>query len=207
MRCWISDIHDARKDFLPEDSRLTSDNLSVVPKYAYTSTGWPPATDPKNVVSSILKATGCAPIPTRAYRLAGCHGWALSFGTKPSIGRFIVTINDKDHEILLVEAEISQNHLNKQKQNPKASKTFPIEKSAATNPVDPAKSQDSVRIDRLEAKFADFEVKQSRLENKIDNRFDDLGSTLRQLLAQTNGPRGRSPTGESPPSKHLKGPE
>lgn len=106
-RAWDSGIASVRTAVLPGDARLTKENLAIVPKFTYNATGWPPAIDPQAVVSSTLQAVGLAPIPTKAFRAGGVHGWVLAFGSKPSVQRFSLEINKGTFEILLVEEELT----------------------------------------------------------------------------------------------------
>ena len=77
--------------------------FAAVPRVTLQSTGWPPASEPKDIISATKKATGLAPIPSKAFRLNGVFGWTLSFEKKPSIMTFTIEINGRLHEVLLVE--------------------------------------------------------------------------------------------------------
>ena len=88
VRAWNDNIASIRRAVLPTDPRLTKENMSVVPKFPFKSSGWPPAIEPCFVVTSTLQATGVAPIPTRAFRTGGVYSWSLAFDAKPSVLRF-----------------------------------------------------------------------------------------------------------------------
>ena len=46
VRSWTNNVAYMRKAVIPSDSRITTENISVVPRFSYKSTGWPPAVDP-----------------------------------------------------------------------------------------------------------------------------------------------------------------
>lgn len=92
-----------RKAVIPSDSRITTENISVIPRYSCKSTGWPPAVDPPNIVQAVAKAVGQPPIPTKAFRSSGVHGWLIAFEHRPTVLKFALEINGITHEILLVE--------------------------------------------------------------------------------------------------------
>lgn len=46
-----------------------------------------------------------------------------------------------------------------------------------------------------------MESRQTRIEEKFDAKFDDISSSLRQLLQAAHATRARDPTGETPAAK------
>ena len=210
LRVWSTKIGAARSTLLAGDPRITKDNQDVVPKHVYEAAGWPVGSTAANVVHATLQATKAAPIPTRTFRVAGVVTWILAFDRKPGIDRFTIEANGIPHEILLRES--AQGSLQKPPaakgigKKGKQAKTFDPAggKQSQFVPVQPGNSQDSARIDRLEERFNNFEVKHSRFEEKVDSRFEHISDSLRQLL-QTVGPsRSREITGETPPAKQAK---
>ena len=99
VRAWNDNIASIRRAVLPTDPRLTKENMHVVPRFPFNSSGWPPAIQPCFVVSSTLQATSHAPIPTRAFRTGGVYSWSLAFDKKPSVLRFTLDINGSTFEI------------------------------------------------------------------------------------------------------------
>ena len=70
--------------------------------------------------------------------------------------------------------------------------------------------QDKKRIDLLEHRFDSLqqqvtaiEHKQTSMESKLDQRFNDIGDTLRQLV-QLSTNRTHEPSGETPPPKNQR---
>ena len=57
------------------------------------------------------------------------------------------------------------------------------------------------RITKLEERFDQLEQRQVRVESKVDARFEEISSSLRQLL-QASQTRTRVPSGETPAPKH-----
>ena len=102
-RAWTDHVAELRKAVMAGDNRITMEYIAVVPRVTLQSTGWPPASEPKDIISATKKATGLAPIPSKAFRLNGVFGWTLSFEKKPSIMTFTIEINGRPHEVLLVE--------------------------------------------------------------------------------------------------------
>ena len=209
VRSWTANIAYMRKAVIPSDPRLTSDNIGVVPRHSYRATGWPPAVDPGNVVTSITKAIGLPPIPTKAFRANGVHGWIVAFESKPTTVKFALQINGNTYEILLVEesafplAKPLQRQQNATKKNRISEVAGPSPKISqpSVHFVPTSSSAESQRIDRLEQRFEALESRQGRMEQKFDERFSDISSSLRQLLQAANAPRAREPTGESPAPK------
>ena len=211
VRCWTDQIATVRKTVLAGDCRLTNDNLAVVPRHVYDSTGWPAAMEPKHVVSSVLQATQLPPVPMRAFRNNGVHGWSLAFATQPTIVNFVVEINGKSHQILLAEPKPSLfNRQAKAQSKPtKSSKQTQRSSNFEKSPPQPIvfptvhRSAEEERIAKLEDRMDKMDCRQSRIENKLDTRFDEVGSMLRQLLTSQSS-RDRDSTGETPPPKHPK---
>ena len=211
LRVWAKDIANARRMFLASDSRITKDNEHVVPRLTYESSGWPNTIEAASVIKTVLEATGAAPIPTRAYRVAGVFSWSLAFQTAPTKERFIVEVGGKSHEILLVPT------LNRY--NPKATAAQqatkakrgkqnvpePTHQPPTTVPLgNPAARQETQRLDRLEEKVIELETRQNRFERKFDERLDGVDSALRQLLQRSEPGRAREATGDTPPPKQSK---
>ena len=205
-RAWTSAVAEMRKALLSADPRITAENISVIPKFTYQTTGWPASTEPRDVVVATLKATGLPPLPSRAFRTNGVCGWTLAFQKRPTIAKFSVDVNGKLHEILLVE---DTGALAVKSQTRSAGTKKPTEAaqkpSRPDNPPTLQFSAEAVRLDRLQEKFTVLEGRQSRMEAKFDSRFDDISSSLRQLLQAANVPRDRSPSGETPAPKHQRG--
>ena len=204
-RIWIAHISAARSLLLSADSRLTKDNIHVVPRHTIELAGWPAATAAEHVVSSTLQALKLAVIPLRTFRVGGVHVWVVTTDSKPSQSSFSAQINAEISEILV--QEVANPHppragkgtqKGKQKSKPQAPATWTL----AASPPPSAKSDDQ-RIDRLEQRFEKLEAKQQSFEAKVDTRFGDIQDSLRQLLAHAVQ-RPREPTGETPPSKLLK---
>ena len=129
----------------------------------------------------------------------------MAFQKRPSIAKFSVEVNGKLHEILLVEEILAAPAKPPGRSGGKKGNEPPRQPTC----VEPAPatqfSAENVRLDRLEEKFSVLEGRQSRMEAKFDSRFDDISSSLRQLLHAANVPRDRSPTGETPAPKHQRG--
>ena len=205
-RAWTSHVAEMRKAILSGDPRITAENISVIPKITYQTTGWPASTEPRDVITATLKATGLPPLPSRAFRSNGVCGWTLAFQKRPAIAKFSVEVNGKLHEILLVEDVGPAPTRPPARQG--AKRTADSSKlGTRPEPAPPSQfSPDAARLDRLEEKFNVLEGRQSRMETKFDSRFDDISSSLRQLLQAANAPRERSPSGETPAPKHSRGP-
>ena len=62
---------------------------------------------------------------------------------------------------------------------------------------------DNQRIAKLEERFDQLEQRQVRVESKVDARFEEISSSLRQLL-QASQTRTRDPSGETPAPKHAR---
>ena len=205
-RAWTANVAEMRKAILSADSRITAENISVIPKFTYQTTGWPASTEPRDVITATLKATGLPPLPSRAFRSNGVCGWTMAFQKRPSIAKFSVEVNGKLHEILLVEEILAAPAKPPGRSNGKKGNEPPRQQSRAEPPPATQYNAENIRLDRLEEKFSVLEGRQSRMEAKFDNRFDDISSSLRQLLHAANVPRDRSPTGETPAPKHQRGP-
>lgn len=209
VRSWTSNIAYMRKAVIPSDPRITTDNIAVIPRHSYRATGWPPAVDPSNVVASITKAIGLPPIPTKAFRSNGVHGWIVAFESKPTTAKFALQINGHTHEILLVEESAFPlaKPLQRQQNNTKSSRPSEPAGSVTKSPqpdlrfVAAHSSADAQRIDKLEQRFEALESRQGRMEQKVDERFSDIANSLRQLLQAANAPRARESTGDTPAPK------
>lgn len=101
LRVWIKSIASARRALLPMDSRLCDDNISVVPRFQYVTSGWPTEAQALNVIQAIKAATGKALMPSRAWR--GVRHWLVSFEERPTMTSFTLKVNDKETEILLTQ--------------------------------------------------------------------------------------------------------
>lgn len=214
-RAWDKGIEAVRRAVLPTDARLTKDNMSVVPKVQFQSTGWPAAIEPASVVSCTLAAVGLAPVPSKAFRSGGVHGWILGFASVPSVLRFTLDINTSTYEILLVEEDKSfkprpqGRPLGRQQGKPgeqaghpgPGSKTDLLPSSRV--PTVSVQSHDTHRLQALEARFDKLESRQNRMEEKVDSRFSEISSSLCQLL-NAAGSHAREPTGETPAPKHQR---
>ena len=205
-RAWTANVAEMRKAILSADSRITAENISVIPKFTYQTTGWPASTEPRDVITATLKATGLPPLPSRAFRSNGVCGWTMAFQKRPSIAKFSVEVNGKLHEILLVEEILTGQAKPPGRSSGKKVNDPPRQQSRAEPAIAPQYHAENIRLDRLEEKFSVLEGRQSRMEAKFDSRFDDISSSLRQLLHAANVPRDRSPTGETPAPKHQRGP-
>ena len=102
LRVWTTHIAQARAKLMHDDARLTDVNRHVIPVVQFESSGWPTAIEVAEVIKAVNTATGCPPVPTRAYRAAGVHCWSLAFGAAPSKVRFTIDVSGSLHEILLV---------------------------------------------------------------------------------------------------------
>lgn len=206
VRAWNPNIAAIRKAVLPTDPRLTPENLSVVPRFSFQSSGWPPAIEPCSIVASTKQATGLAPVPTRAFRFGGVYGWNLAFDAKPKIDRFTLDINGSTFEILLVEEcmlpppKPQRNQQKKDKMPPPGGNTAAAVSKSAPFVPQPPFSGESQRIAKLEEKFDLMEQRQSRIEHKVDARFEEISSSLRQLLHASTS-RSRESTGDTPAAK------
>ncbi|CAK9094328.1 Uncharacterized protein SCF082_LOCUS44343 [Durusdinium trenchii] len=210
VRAWSSEIAEVRRKLLPMDARLNDTNIKVVPRFLVDASGWPPGASPTDVIETVAKAVSQAPIPTRTFRAAGVHTWQFNFQTMPTVLTFTVKINGALHQILLTPTPPTTKGGGKGKnRNPKKTATkedepFP---PAVTSIAAVAAQHDKKRLDHLENKFetlqkqvCGIEHKQTNLESKLDQRFNDIGDTLRQLV-QLSTNRAHEPTGESPPPK------
>ena len=207
VRCWISAIAKARRTVLAADNRITEDNIATVPRHVKDSTGWPPAVEPKHVIKAVLSATSQAPVPMRAYRSAGVHGWSLAFQDLPKLETFTVEINDKTFQILLSDPQPTPFNRAPKLPQPRSKTavghaTLPPPPPA---PMFPSAQQtaETQRIDRLEQRLDAMDHRQSKFETKLDSKFDEVSSILRQLVSQSSQ-RDRSPTGDTPPPKNAR---
>ena len=196
-RSWTSKVAEMRKAILSGDAHTTSENIAVIPKFTYQTTGWPASTEPRDVITATLKATSLPPLPSRA-RSNGVCGWTLAFQKRPAISKFSVEVNGKLREILLVEENSPPPTRPPPRQGAKRSAET-AKPQPRPEPAPPMQfSPDAARLDRLEEKFNVLEGRQSRMESEFDSRFDDISSSLRQLLQAASLPRERSPSGETP---------
>ena len=192
------------------DARIAPENVMVIPKLQYESSGWPTSFEVANVIKMVKAATGQAPIPTRAYRVAGVHSWSLSFQDPPSKDKFTIEVTNQRHEILLVESHHKftpkmNNRQAKQNKNAKTSQDSALpDRSNSALHVVASPSVESARIDMLESKVNDLEKRQTRFEQKFDSRLDTVDSALRQLLQRSEPARSRDTTGDTPPPKFPK---
>ena len=211
VRVWTDSIKEARTALLAGDPRLVPENLHVIPRHTVELSGWPAATDAANVVKSTLAAISTPVVPLRTYRAAGVHTWVVAVDAIPKVSRFTLDINDDLVEILLQEAPAQQQvrpskgkAKGKGKQSKQSSPRSDQSFAWSAKPVVPApsKAEDS-RLDRLEDRFDKLEARQVNFESKVDNKFDNIQDSLRQLLANTN-PRARDPSGDTPQPKFPK---
>ena len=93
LRVWAKQIAAARLALLPTDQRLTDDNRHVVPRVTIQASGWPPGTEPPQLIKSTLDATGIAMVPTRTFRAAGVHVWILTAESIPKVTRFTLDVS------------------------------------------------------------------------------------------------------------------
>ena len=127
LRVWADEVAQARKMYMADDRRITTENAHVVPRHTYESSGWPTSIEASSVIHAVKEATGVPPIPTRAYRAAGVYSWSLAFQTPPDKDRFIVEVGGQLHEILLVPA---QNRYNPKAQHQDAGRKMKKQKNA-----------------------------------------------------------------------------
>ena len=213
IRAWTANIADVRKKLLPNDARLNDTNINVVPRFMMDASGWPPGASPSDVIESVCKAVSQPPIPTRMFRSAGVHTWQLGFQTNPTVQTFTVKINGALHQILLTPSPQHPKGGGKGKQRqPKktASPSATNVPPAVTSIAVASAQQDKKRIDLLEHRFdslqqqvTGIERKQTSMESKLDQRFNDIGDTLRQLV-QLSTNRTHEPSGETPPPKNQR---
>ena len=206
LRVWVKHLAAARAALLPTDQRLTDDNRHVVPRVTIQASGWPPGTDPPNVVKSTLDATGIAMVPTRTFRAAGVYTWIMTAEEVPKITRFTLEADGKVFEILL-------QHLPGQTNQPKGGSKGkgkgrkplhqPSEDSTTWAPVQlvapPKNKQDEERLTRLESRFDQLEQRQVGFESRVED-------SLRQILAASSS-RTRDATGDTPPPNFQSRPE
>ena len=203
-RAWISKIAVLRKALLPQDERISDLNIAVVPRVLFDSTGWPISISPSELIKATYHAVKLAPVPTRCHRLLGVTCWQLAFSEDPQVTKFVVKFNAQLYEILLTQPGTSTAPKQGKKQAPtKASSSNG--RGAPSQPVQTVQD-DAVaeRVSILEAKFQTFEKRQEKVERQLETGFDSLQNQLRQVLSAVSQPRDKSPTGETPPSKHAK---
>ena len=210
VRAWCVDIADVRRKLLPMDARLNDTNIKVVPKFMVDASGWPPGASPADVIETVAKAVSQAPIPTRTFRAAGVHTWQLGFQTLPTVLTFTVKINGALHQILLTPtpqfAKGGGKGKNRQPKKAAPKEDGPSPPAASTIAAASAQHEKK-RLDHLETRFetlqkqvCGIENKQTTLESKLDQRFNDIGDTLRQLV-QLSSQRTHESTGDTPPPK------
>ena len=208
LRVWSDQIGKARKEFIPEDNRITKLNMDTVPRFTFEASGWPSGLEPHDVIQSTHKATGLAPVPTRTYRAAGVHTWVLAFQEKPKTEKFIVQINTAMYEVLLKEAPVQAWSKGSGKGKNQSKKSDVLQPGTPAPQVTMFHT-DKQRLDQLESRFdklgqvSNMEERQGVFERKIDSRFSDISDSLRQLLQQSH-PRARDQSGDTPPPKQPK---
>ena len=207
-RVWVASIVQARKLLMASDSRLTSDNYHVIPKFTYEMSGWPAATGAQHVVASTLQAIHLAVVPMRTYRSAGVHTWIVATQEKPTAASFSIQINKEIAEILIQEIEVPSVQKQKGKGTSKGKPKQARDGDTATPwpPRAPASTviqNDDHRIVRLEERFERLEARQNSFEHRVDDKFDTIQDSLRQLLAHTV-PRARDSSGDTPQPKAQK---
>ena len=161
-----------------------------------------------------LQAVGIAPVPTKAFRTQGVHGWILGFNSRPSTLRFTLEINSSTHEDLLVEEDksikprstgrpqVKSSSRHRESARPPLSHAVrPDPLPAQRGPVSGTQSVDSQRLQILEDRFDKLEGRQARIEEKVDARFSEISTSLRQLL-NASGVHQRESTGDTPAPKH-----
>ena len=208
VRCDCKKIGDMRKILLPNDDRICGLNISVVPKIAIESTGWPSSISAHEVVKATAHAVSVPPVPTRCYKVLGLTTWTLTFETPPSVSKFLIDFNGSSYEILLsspIEKTSESKNIKKSKGNGKgkgksAKGHQGEDKSAAIEKAD----ANSNRISVLEAKFTSMERRQDSLESKINDGFCSVNDQLRQVLNAIAPRTPQEPTGLSPPPKIQK---
>ena len=113
-----------------------------------------------------LQAVGIAPVPTKAFRTQGVHGWILGFNSRPSTLRFTLEINSSTHEDLLVEEDksikprstgrpqVKSSSRHRESARPPLSHAVrPDPLPAQRGPVSGTQSVDSQRLQILEDRF------------------------------------------------------
>lgn len=204
----------ARNTILQGDSRFCSLNVDVVVKVLFIAQGFPFAMSTEAIVTATKQATGLPPVPVRSFRISGLLSWVLGFAVSPSTLQFAIKVDGIVHEILLSVQENSKpakqvRRQIKNKKNQGGDSTSSQPKHTMTHPFpQPAvANQDDARITLLESKVASLEVNQSKLSERMDNRFDQMANQLQQVLAAVSPPssgHGRQReghSGETPPSK------
>lgn len=207
-RAWVASIAPARKILMASDSRLTAENYHVIPRFTYEMSGWPAATGAPHVVASTLQAIHLAVVPTCTYRSAGVHTWIVATQEKPSAASFSIQINKEIAEILIQEIDVPSVQKPKGKGTSKGKPPQTREGDTTTSrparvsaaPVIPTEDH---RIVRLEERFDRLEARQTSFEHRVDDKFDAIQDSLRQLLAHT-APRARDATGDTPQPKAQK---
>ncbi len=201
IRAWAAKVAQLRKVLMSQDERITNENINIVPKLVYDSTGWPSSASPNEIVHAVVHSCGTPPIPSRCFRAAGVVTWTLGFAVEPKVTRFSVSFNGITYEILLTKPseknKFTKGFKSSSKGNSKGSKTT----------KEPLQAQDDTtdRITNLETKFAAMERRQDSFETKLQHGFEGVQDQLRQVLNAVQ-PRASSPsrTGFTPPSKVAK---
>lgn len=202
LRVWVKHLATARAALLPTDQRLTDDNRHVIPRVTIQASGWPPGTDPPNVVRSTLDATQIAMVPTRTFRAAAVYTWILTAEQLPKTTRFTLEADGKVFEILLQHLPAQHNQQKggaKGKGKGRKPQQQAVEDSwAPVQLVAPAKNKhDEERLTRLESRFDQLEQRQVGFESRVESKFDHISDSLRQILAASTS-RTRDTTGETP---------
>lgn len=211
VRAWCSNIVQVRRTLLAGDTRVTEDNIDVIPRFVYQPTGWPLSIAAADIVKAVKFACGQAPIPSRCFRSLGVTTWTLSFASKPTPLRFGAMFNQEICEILMSESDLRDVPPTKQskggyKGSKGGSKNPPKEgKGGATQIPNEELVKTNDRLTSLEGKFAQMEKRQDSIESQLTTNFDAIQNQLRQVIHMVQ-PRAASPspTGYTPPPKQAK---
>lgn len=211
VRAWCSDIVEVRRALLAGDTRIIEENIDVIPRVAYQSTGWPLSIGAADIVKAVKYACGQAPIPSRCFRSLGVVSWTLNFASVPKPLRFSAMFNSEICEILLTPCDVVEAVTSKQ---PKGAGKGKKGKSKTQGDGDKASCSDipheelqktNDRISSLEGRFTVMEKRQEGVEAQLSSNFDAIQNQLRQVIHMVQ-PRAASPskTGFSPPTKQTK---
>eukprot|EP00438_Fugacium_kawagutii_P028864 Skav214203 [mRNA] locus=scaffold2153:251990:255268:- [translate_table: standard] len=216
IRCDNKVIGRARNIIMQGDARFSAENRDIVVRVMYLAHGFPFHLNHKAIIESTKQGTGLAPVPIRSFRMAGILTWILGFAEAPKSLQFVIKVDQGVHEILLTLQESAKpaKQVRKQ-QNAKKANRVEGRESHVPPPAQvslqqaPIFQQNDTRISALEKKVATLEVNQTRLADKMDNRFDQMASQLQQVLTAVSAPQqtGRQregPSGDTPPPKNLR---